>query len=206
MSEPTPTSPETPAPPQLEKRTCRKCNETKVVVPETWVYRKGRTGRYQAEGNLCLECDKQRKADYDAKRKQIAAFAADVPATRQSADTSGKDKQREAVAQTKLDIARALKLGSHTLNEYAPSVLAKLLERFEDDTHPDHQWAVQFFAERIFPRKLYEELGGTAAGGSLADKRPQYVIQILPAQPNAPEGRIVDGQAQVVNISPSEPE
>jgi hypothetical protein len=66
----------------------------------------------------------------------------------------------------------------------APAVMAKLLEYFEDDTSPHHQWAIEFLAQRIVPRKLYEELGGQAAGvGSLQDKRPQFILNVITANP-----------------------
>jgi hypothetical protein len=70
------------------------------------------------------------------------------------------------------------------------------------------------------PRKLYEDLGSAAAGAGLGDKRPQFVIQVLPAQSQehpAPN-RIIDvtprpgltppGPVQTVEVlpSPTDPE
>lgn len=196
-------------PPPAESRTCRKCSSTKVVTPETWPYRKGRTGTYQAYGGICLVCEKQRKADYEARRDKIAALFVKPAGAAPVAPTKGKadDKRAQLAAESKLDVARALKAGSHVLNEIAPNVLARILMWSEDETHEQHAWAVEFLAQRILPRKLYEELGGTAAGaGALADKRPQYVIQILPARPGAPEGRVIEGQAQVIDVTPERSE
>jgi hypothetical protein len=65
------------------------------------------------------------------------------------------------------------------LNEYAPAVMARLLEYFEDPDSPHHHWAIELMAERILPRKLYEELGGQAAGvGALTDKRPTFILNV----------------------------
>lgn len=188
-----------------ERRTCRSCNETKVVSPETWPYRnRGKNTPYQARGLRCLDCEKERKRNYEERRDKIAALVADVPPAPQRGQTGDKDKQREAVKQSRLDVAKALKAGSRVLNEYAASILARVLEWAEDPGHENHLWAVQFMAERIVPRKLYEELGGQAAGlGGLNDKRPQFIIQVLPAQPEAPEGRVIAGVATTVELLPA---
>lgn len=189
------------APTAPEQRTCGKCNETKTVVPETWPYKKGRQGHYAPHGTTCLACEKKRKAEYEARRDKIAALVKDVPSSPLTSGAAGKSVQREAVATSKLDVAKALKAGSRVLNDYAPSILARVLEYAEDPDSPHHLWAVQLMAERILPRKLYEELGGAAAGiGSLQDKRPQFVIQVLPATPEAPEGRVVPGEHTVLAI------
>jgi hypothetical protein len=182
---------EQPAP---EQRACVKCEQTKVVTPETWPYRKGRTGRYQAYGGVCLACEAIRKADYEAKRDKIKAMVVATPV----------DDSKEAKAAAKLDVAKALKAGSKVLNEYAPSVLARVLQYAEDPDHPLHQWALDKLVDRVLPRKLYEELGGQAAGvGSLNDKRPVFNIQILPAQPSEPAGRVIEGQVQTVEVLPA---
>ena len=200
-------SPETTAPstaPAPEPKTCRKCGETKATSPDLWPYRKGRKGIYAAHGGLCLLCEKQRKSEYESRRDKIALAVADVPAVSIRGDAAGKDKgkQRDAVVASKLDVAKALRAGARTLNEYAPSVLARVLEYVEDTESPHHLWALELLAQRILPRKLFEELGGQAAGlGSLDKQRPSFVIQVLPAQPAA-GGRVFSGQAEVVDVQP----
>jgi hypothetical protein len=197
--QPAASSTDTPA----EQRTCVKCNESKTVTPESWPYRKGKgpNGIYSAAGGICLACEKIRKHEYEARRDKIAALVADVPSAPAKGNAGDKAKQSEAVKASKLDVAKALKAGGKVINEFAPAILARVLAWSEDDTHPNHLWAVQFFAERILPRKLYEELGGQAAGvGSLNEKRPQFVIQVLPATPEAPAGRLIEGQAEVLQI------
>lgn len=180
-----------------------KCNESKVVTPESWPYRKGRGahGTYSAYGGVCKACEKTRKQEYEARRDKIAALVADVPAGPQSGKPEDKNARRDAVATSRLDVAKALKAGSRVLNEYAASALARLIEYAEDPHHEHHLWAVQLMVERILPRKLYEELGGAAAGiGSLQDKRPQFVIQVLPATPEQPQGRLIEGEAETVEV------
>jgi hypothetical protein len=196
MGEPAATAqpgPDNPPPQAVEQRTCRVCEETKAVSPETWPYRSKRPGApYKAVGRVCGACEAKRKVEYDMRRTLIAEFAADVPPEPLKGNSSDKTKQRDAVNQSKLDVAAALKAGSRALNEIAPNVLARIICWAEDTQHEQHVWANEFLANRILPKKLFEELGGEAAGlGSLQDKRPQYIIQILPATTDAP-GRVID--------------
>lgn len=195
-----------PAPPPEEKRTCRRCNETKVVKPETWVYRPDRKKQYLAYGTVCLACEKARKAEYEKRRDQIVA---ELAPPKPNSKEKPEEARKTLTAASKLDVAQALKAGSRVINEYAPAVLARMLEYLEDPTSEHHTWALEFFAQRIMPRKLYEELGGAAAGiGSLQDKRPQFVIQVLPAQPAAAEGRVFSqtGEVETVEVLPAQPQ
>lgn len=188
----------------LEKRTCSKCNATKVVSPATWPHRKGREGHYQPNGSRCLDCEKKRKAEYETRRDGIAKMIAKPPA----APATGKpeDKRKALTAASKLDVAQALKAGSLVMNQVAPAVLSRLLEYLEDTESEHHIWALELLAQRILPRKLYEELGGQAAGaGSLADKRPTFVLNILPAVPGGAQGAVYENEVPVLPLAP-EPE
>jgi len=185
-----------------EARTCTKCEANKVISPEAWPYRKGREGRYQAYGSICLECEKKRKAAYEDRRKAIAtgvAAATPVPAKGVTDET-----QRKALKQAnKLDVAQALKAGSIALNQVAPGVMARIMEYLEDPEHKHHLWALELLAQRILPRKLYEELGGEAAGvGALSDRRPMFVLNVLPASPGTPGGAVYDQDGNVVLLPP----
>jgi hypothetical protein len=190
-----------------ETRVCRKCSTETVVSPSTWPYHK--TGRgYTAYGGVCQACETARKQDQKRRAKDLEKLGGDVPThpiRKDDKDAEGKAAQKEALAQSRLDVARSLKIGSRTLNEYAPAVLARVLQQFEDASDPAHQWAVQFLAERILPRKLYEELGGQAAGvGSLKDQRPQFLIQVVAASPDVSAGRVIEhGQVQTVEALPA---
>lgn len=159
----------------LDKRTCNYCKAEKVVTPQTWPHRKGREGHYQAHGLRCLECEKIRKAEYEKTRDDIAKrLGAPAPVAE---GKSGKGIK-------KLEVDAALKAGAIALNQVAPSVMARMVQYLDDEESPHHEWALEFFAQRILPRKLFEELGGQAAGvGALNDKRPQFVVNILPAVP-----------------------
>ena len=183
MSTPAHAAPGPDNPVTAERRTCRACETEKVVSPETWPYRSKRKGApYQAHGLICRECEAKRKADYEKRRGQIAALVADVPADPAKTGTVAKEQQREAIKQSKLDVAAALKAGSRALNDIAPNVLARIISWAEDEQHEQHVWANEFLANRILPKKLFEELGGEAAGvGALKDQRPQFIIQVLPA-------------------------
>lgn len=199
-------SPETTvqvAPAPAEQRTCRKCNETKPVTPETWPYKNDRRrSGYKASGNLCILCERQRKVQYEARRNELKAA---VTAPIETPDGKPESVRKAITAANKLDVAQALKAGSRAVNELAPSVMARIFEYLEDPDHEHHLWALELLAQRILPRKLYEELGGIAAGaGSLADKRPVFVVNVLPAAPAAEEGRVVSVQAQEVHVLPSE--
>lgn len=176
----------------FEQRTCRVCNETKVSVPEQWPYRKTQRDKvYKAYGQVCLACEKKRKAEYEKRRDAIAAAVAPPKAT---VKDPVEEKRKAAIAANKLDVAQALKAGSRVLNEVAPAVMARMMLILEDPDHESHQWALEFFAQRILPRKLYEEIGAEAAGvggSALADKRPMFQINVVTATPDAPHGRVI---------------
>jgi hypothetical protein len=193
------TAPASAANPQ-ESRTCTKCEAEKVISPETWPYKKGKQGHYQVYGNICLACEKVRKVEYEERRKGIATGVAalSVPAT------GTPDEKRKAAKQAnKLDVAQALKAGSVALNQVAPGVMARIMEYLEDPEHKHHLWALELFAQRILPRKLYEELGGQAAGvGALSDRRPIFMLNVMPASPGAPQGTVYDQDGHVQLLSP----
>lgn len=152
---------------------------------------------YAAAGNVCLACDKLRKADYEKRRGDIIALVAEKE--------PGTDA-KSAKEQSKLDAALALKLGARALNQIAPSVLARLAQYAEDPDSQYHGMALEFFAQRLAPRKLYEELGGEAAGlGELSQRRPSFVVNINPAVPKSLAGRTVEGEVTTVQVLPALP-
>lgn len=196
-------APASPADNPPERRTCTKCSAEKVVSPETWPYRKGRRGIYQAHGGRCLECEKKRKAEYEERRDSIAKQLLDTPAPEKGKAGAKRASLHEA---SKLDVAKALKAGSLSLNAVAPAVMARVLEYLEDPDHEHHLWALELLAQRILPRKLYEELGGQAAGvGALQDKRPMFVVNVLPAG-NGQPGETYEHEVPALAAPPDEPE
>jgi hypothetical protein len=82
-----------------------------------------------------------------------------------------------------LEIATALRSGAEGLNQRAAGILATLFGYAEKADHPHHEWALRLLAERILPRKLYEDLGGQAAGIKTGQGtiRPAVNIIIQPA-------------------------
>ncbi len=181
-----------------EKRTCAYCKAEKVVTPESWPYRKGRTGTYQAHGARCMDCDKKRKAEYEKTRHDIVRQLGAPPAP-VTEKATGKSKE-------KLDVAAAMKAGGIALNQVAPAVMAKMMQYLDDEHSEHHQWVLEFFAQRILPRKTYEEIGGQAAGvGALTDKRPQFIINVTTASPGHP-GNVYENGEQPLLSAPAESE
>lgn len=193
------TAPAGAANPQ-ESRTCSKCEETRVISPETWPYRRGRKGHYVSYGSICLACEKKRKTEYEARRNSIADIVNAVPVPEEGTP----EQKRKAISKAnKLDVAQALKAGSVAINQAAPGAMARLMEYLEDPEHRHHLWALEMALQRILPRKLYEELGGQAAGvGVLNDRRPLFVLNVLPAAPGAQQGTVYDQQGNVVLLPP----
>lgn len=179
-----------------EKRTCRDCGETKVVSPETWPYRnRGKGKPYQAHGQRCAFCETERKRKYEKRLGEIVAAVGEEPAPASAPEKPGKPADK--AKPSKLDATKALKTGALALDSYAAQVMARVLEYADDPGHEHHIWALELLAQRILPRKLYEELGGQAAGiGGLQSKAPTYLIQVLPAGP-AHAGRVIQGQHSV---------
>jgi hypothetical protein len=176
----------------IENRVCTKCDAAEPVIPTRWPHKKNKAGDYVPRGTICLVCEKARKAAYELRRDEIAAIV--PPAEPEGSSTDGKPKDRKALKdEAKLDAARALKTGSRVINDIAPAVLARLEAYANDEDSEYHYQALEFFAARIAPKRLYEELGGEAAGlGALSDKRPIFQVNILPAHP-VPEGRVLSG-------------
>lgn len=197
----TPTTPAGVDNPQ-ETRTCAKCETVVAVTPQTWPYRKGRQGRYQPEGTYCLACEKKRKNEYESRRKAIATG---VAALSVPAKGTPEEQKKALKAANRLDVAQALKAGSIAVNQVAPAVMARIIEYLEDPEHRHHIWALELIAQRILPRKLYEELGGQAAGvGTLQDRRPMFVLNVHPAAPGGVQGAVYDqeGNAQILPPEP----
>jgi hypothetical protein len=185
-----------------ERRTCSKCDTEKSITPESWPYRKNRQGIYQSYGSRCLDCEKRRKTEYEERRRSIASGVSAVPVP-----TEGTPEQKaKALKQAnRLDVAQALKAGGVSINQAAPGVLARIMEYLEDPESPHHLWALELFAQRILPRKLYEELGGQAAGvGALNDRRPLFVLNVLPAGVVAPGGAVYDHEGNVELLPPAQ--
>ena len=180
-----------------EIRACSNCNNLVQVDPLNWAYRDGKPL------GICLACQTKAKTRQRERELRAATAAPGQPVPtavkRKTVETKPVAKA-EAKAISKLEAVHALKAGATVLNEQAAFVMAKIVEYASNPEHKYHLWALELMAQRILPRKLYEELGGQAAGvGSLADKRPTFQINILPSAP-AEAGRVIaSAQAAVVS-------
>lgn len=171
-----------------QRHTCRNCNEEKPVTPGAWAFKPGGDPL-----QICLVCHTMRKMEAKAAREAKPTTADGKPKT-----------PREIRGDAKLDIAKALKTGATLANEYVDIVMARVLQYAADPTHRLHGWALEFLAERVMPKKLYEDLGAQAAGVGLGDKRPTYVIQVTaaPAKQQLPEPRVIEGDVVTVEALP----
>jgi hypothetical protein len=176
-----------------ETRTCHNCNTAKPVVTGSWAFKPGGSPL-----KICLSCQQARKADSHAQRAIQSHLApSSKPLAKKEAPADAVEVKKEA----RLDVAKALKIGARITNDHAEMVMARVLQYANDPAHELHKWALELLAERILPRKLYEELGGQAAGvGSLNDKRPVFQVNILPATPEQ-KGRLLgDEDGATVNV------
>lgn len=157
-------------------------------MPGSWAFKPGGDPL-----QICLVCQTMRKSE--------------AKAARESAKEGKPQTPKEIRGDAKLDIAKALKSGANIANEYVDIVMARVLQYATDPTHRLHGWALEFLAERVMPRKLYEDLGSQAAGTGLGDKRPTYIIQVSAAQPEQPTGRVIDVTPSLppVEVLPSKP-
>ena len=198
-------------------RACRACGQEVPVTLETWPHLKGKP-----VGRVCRPCEKARLQAKDENRKVVARAAkataelaaqklpvgrpsagdraaAAILAARSELSTAKDSAASPPIA--RLEIAHALKQGARVLNENAEMVLTRVLEYADDVEHPHHLWALQLLAERTLPRKLFEELGAAAAGvGGPTDKRPVFVVNVLPAVAPQREGIAVSAAITVQAI------
>jgi len=112
-----------------------------------------------------------------------------------------KDAKPGELPIRQLEIARALRVGAAKLNEAAEGILATILEYASNSQSPHHEWALRLIAERVIPRKLYEDLGGQAAGikAGQGTARPAVTIIVQPATPAAVvPSVVVEGESERV--------
>lgn len=170
--------------PTADSRHCVRCFEEKPYTREHWPSTRGK-----AIGSVCRVCARARKRNYDAGYKAAHIKARADNATSLSltpssnTGVSARDKAPGELPFKQLEIVKALREGAQALNAYAASILNRIFGYAADPASPHHEWALRLIAERIIPRKLYEDLGGQAAGiktgaGAL---RPAVTIIVQPA-------------------------
>ena len=186
-----------------EKRQCTRCRSEKPYTAEHWPAKAGK-----AVGTVCRLCARNRKRDFDRKYKQMRvaartqslaslADAKPLAATGRSVSKTGVALPGELPVR-QLEVAQALRVGATRLNEKAESILATILAYAADSASPHHEWALRLIAERVIPKKLYEDLGAQAAGikAGQGTVRPSVTIvvqQAAPVSPDSPPVRVIEG-------------
>jgi hypothetical protein len=154
------------------------------------------------------EQDKQRKAAADAAAKMSTA----IPASETAVTENGMlPAEIEAAVPLRAGPAtKVMRAGVRFMDAKTQLVLDTLNIYLADPTHPHHEWALKFIAERMLPRKLFESLGAKAAGIDAGEggNKPSVTIIVQPAtipQPGEPPVvRVVDGEAVRVDDERSE--
>ena len=183
-----------------EMRRCKACGADLPYTTEHWP-----SHHSKAYGVLCRPCSRTRKRAFDktyrnlraAARAQGAASLSDPtkPPAGGAVVSTTRDAKLGELRVRHLSVAHALREGADRLNEAAAGILATILEYAGNTQSPHHEWAIKLIAERVIPKKLYEDLGGQAAGikagqGTVRPAITVIVQQAAPASPDSPAARV----------------
>ena len=190
------------------KRKCKICEVEKEYTTAEWPSSKG-----QPIGLVCRPCSKHRRRGLEKEYRQRRVAAR----TRNLRDMAGKLMPQSAIERSvsqspvrakgelpvkQLEVATALREGANVLNRRSRYILAKLLTYARDPTSPHHEWVMKLFADRMLPKKLFEDLGLQAAGvkTGAGASRPTVNIIVQPATSPVrgaePSVIIVDGDSE----------
>lgn len=184
-------------------RECSKCGEFMLYTIANWPATNGK-----AIGTVCRLCARNRKRGFDgkyrgqrvaARTQSLASLAGALAAPASEVVVSqAKDVLKVEGPLRRLEIAKALRSGATRINEHAGTVLDTVFEYAADKTSPHHEWALKLIAERVIPKKLYEDLGAQEAGidaGAAGSHRPSVTIIVQPAASPAPvaDSRVIEG-------------
>jgi len=189
---------------------CKSCSQSKPATLEFWPNAKGQPD----VSGMCRLCNRTYKRLFDkrAKGARVAARTQGVasltdtavaPAKGGAVSTS-RDKLPGELPLRQLEVVQALRAGAQYLNEQARTILDTLFIYVADPTHPHHEWALKLVAERLMPRKLYEDLGAKDAGilAGEGGQRPSVTIIVQPAAAPAPVESpvvtVIDGESKRV--------
>jgi len=189
--------------PEAGAQVCIDCLRSYPLTMEYWPVRGASMGK------RCRVCAREAKRKFDEQDKQRKA-AADatakastfVPTSETAVMTQGAVAEGAEVALPlrQTAITKALREGVRFMNAEAPTVLATLFVYIADPTHPHHEWAIKFVAERLLPRKMFESLGAKAAGIDVESggNKPLVTIIVQPAtipQPGEPPSvKVIEGE------------
>ena len=187
------------------ERRCSICGDEKLYDVANWPMQYGRPA-----GSVCRLCSRKRKRALDRSVRQTRAAArtaglatlAEAPSALPAAVrgvSTGRDAKPGELPLRQLDVAKALRIGAAALNENAQGVLVTVFEYAMNADSVHHEWALKLVAERIIPRKLFEDLGLQAAGvkpgqGSM---RPAVTIIVQPAAAPGPvesSVKVIEGE------------
>ena len=194
-----------------ERKRCKVCGKEKPTTRPDWPQLAGKP-----VGHVCTVCAKIRRKRYyrQDKEKVKAVKLADVaksdltpePPLRKGTDVPAKVKATRALPVAKNDkaaMAQALKAGAGYVNEHAHQILDILFDYATDTGSPHHEWAFKLVADRILPKRLYDNFGddiaGVKGGGSV---RPEVNIIVQPA--TLPQQADPSPRARVITIERSE--
>ena len=183
-------------------RPCLKCT---VSFPFTIEFFPSIMGR--PHGVLCRACAKKRRRAYETKYQQVRIAernkrAAEAAAAAPPPASGGAVAEAEAArsldlpdAETRL--AATMRVDVKALAEAASEIVATILRHAKNPKHPLHEWALKFIADRVMPKKLYEDLGAQAAGSKAGrgSARPSVTViiqQTGPAPADPLQGRVID--------------
>ena len=197
----------TAQPENAATRQCRKCQTVFPYTIEFYPVYKGKP-----HGVWCRACAKKRRRVYESvyKQERIAernkrlaekAAAAPTPAS-EGATAQAETAQSLVLPNAEAQLAATMRADVKGLAEAAPKIVATILSHASNSKHPLHEWALKFIADRVMPKKLYEDLGAQAAGSKAGrgTARPSVTViiqQTGPAPSDPLRGRVID--ATVVN-------
>jgi hypothetical protein len=204
---PQPENPDGDGPVEKE---CVRCKQSHPYTIEHWPATNGR-----AVGLVCRLCSRSRKRDFDRSYQQtrVAARTQDLasltgtqpPAARVANVPTTRDARKGELKLRQLDVAQALRVGADAINNNAREVIMRVFEYAATPSNPHHEWALRLIADRIIPRKLYEDLGSAAAGikAGQGNVRPAVTIIVQPAAMPAPvehSVQVIEGE-RIANAS-----
>lgn len=192
-------------------RACNSCAKSFPFTLEFWPA----NGKREPKGGRCRICVSAEKKIFDrnarekrvaARTQQAATLTENVPAPASAgAVSTSKDRLPGELPLRQLEVVKALREGAQFLNGVAKTTLDTLAYYLGDVTHPHHEWAIKFVADRLLPKKLYEDLGAKEAGvfraGDGAASRPSVTIIVQPAAVPGPAEpiptvQVIEGEAK----------
>lgn len=207
--------PETaPQPGTAETRPCLKCGGSFPFTNEFFPTRMGK-----AFGVLCRPCAKKRRKAYEAQYQQVriaernkraaAAAAATPPPASGGVAAEATAAKPIALPDAETQLAAKMRTEIASLTEAAPQIVATILGHAKNPKHPLHEWALKFIADRVMPKKLYDDLGSQAAGSKAGRGAARPAVTVIiqqtgPAPSDPLQGRVIDVTTDVTDKERSE--